>query len=360
MRGVRTGLSSYAVRYLLLTLTMYLFAWPILLILTFAATVRTSIIPLGFSGHSATSTANNKPLPLILWHGLGDNFNADGIKSVAKLASEVHPGTYVFPIRLANDSSADQRASFFGNITEQIDSVCKDISNHPVLSKAQAVNALGFSQGGQFLRGYVERCNTPPVRNLVTFGSQHNGISKFSKCGDGDWLCKAAFGLLGANTWSAFVQSRLVPAQYFRDPEDLESYLVGSNFLADVNNERGLKNGIYKKRLSTLKSFVMYMFRDDETVHPKESAWWAEVNGTTGVITPLRNRTIYEEDWLGLRDLDEKGALEFREIPGKHMEINEQVLKEAFEKYFGPEEVVSYRYFTAGASYLEDRVRLGS
>ena len=51
---------------------------------------------------------------------------------------------------------------------------------------------MGFSQGGQFLRylvlldflkgkaddirGFVERCNKPPVRNLITWGSQHNGI----------------------------------------------------------------------------------------------------------------------------------------------------------------------------------------
>jgi hypothetical protein len=25
-------------------------------------------------------------------------------------------------------------------------------------------------------RGFVERCNHPPVRNLITWGSQHNGI----------------------------------------------------------------------------------------------------------------------------------------------------------------------------------------
>ncbi len=38
-------------------------------------------------------------------------------------------------------------------------------------------NAVGFSQGGQFLRAYVERCNNPPVHNLITFGGQHMGMS---------------------------------------------------------------------------------------------------------------------------------------------------------------------------------------
>jgi Palmitoyl protein thioesterase len=25
-------------------------------------------------------------------------------------------------------------------------------------------------------RGYIQRCNDPPVRNLITWGAQHNGI----------------------------------------------------------------------------------------------------------------------------------------------------------------------------------------
>jgi Palmitoyl protein thioesterase len=26
------------------------------------------------------------------------------------------------------------------------------------------------------IRGFIERCNHPPVRNLITWGAQHNGI----------------------------------------------------------------------------------------------------------------------------------------------------------------------------------------
>ena len=44
-----------------------------------------------------------------------------------------------------------------GNLTEQLAQVCSDLASHPILSPAPAVNALGFSQGGQFLRGFVER-----------------------------------------------------------------------------------------------------------------------------------------------------------------------------------------------------------
>lgn len=280
------------------------------------------------------------PLPLVIWHGLGDDFARDGLHEVAALAQQVNPGTYVHVIKLADSASADRQATFFGNLTEQIEDVCQQLASEPILSTAPAINALGFSQGGQFLRAYVERCNFPPVRNLVTFGSQHNGISKFQSCASaGDWVCRGAEALLRSGTWTDFVQSRLVPAQYFRDPEQLDAYLEHSNFLADVNNERDVKNLTYKTNLISLNRFAMFMFDEDQTAVPKESAWFAEVNMTSGEITPLKERDIYKQDWLGLKVLDEEDKLDFKTIPGAHMHLTDQILSEAFKEYFGPVEV---------------------
>jgi palmitoyl-protein thioesterase len=290
---------------------------------------------------SATSVAS-KPLPLIIWHGLGDNYAADGLASVAELANETNPGTFVYQIRLDEDPGSDRTATFFGNTTDQIAQVCADIATHPILSLAPAVNALGFSQGGQFVRGFVERCNVPPVRNLVTFGSQHNGIAEFQACGAMDWMCKGAMALLRLNTWSDYVQSHLVPAQYYRScnvstGKPTEEYLEHSNFLADINNERAKKNATYAKNLASLEKFVMYLFDDDTTVIPKQSGWFAQVsNLTSGDVVPLRNRTIYKEDWIGLRKLDEKGGLVFKRTEGEHMQLSEEVLTDVFKTYFAP------------------------
>lgn len=263
------------------------------------------------------------------------SYEAEGIRSVGDLANETNPGTFVYYIRLDEDASADRTATFLGNLTVQIEKVCADLASHPVLSKASAVNALGFSQGGQFLRAYVERCNFPPVANLVTFGSQHNGISDFYSCADNDWLCRSWDGFLRRNTWSTFVQSNLVPAQYYRNTGALKKYLEDSNFLADINNERTSKNSTYKENMMKLEKFAMYMFKDDKTVVPKQSAWFGELNSTSGDITNLQNRTIYQEDWIGLRWLDERNRLEFPITPGEHMELDAEDLVEAFRKYFG-------------------------
>ncbi len=261
------------------------------------------------------------------------------MKQVSELAQKVNPETFVYTIRLGDDGGADRTATFFGNLTLQVEQVCEDLASHPILSTAPAINALGFSQGGQFLRAYVERCNSPKVANLVTFGSQHNGIGDFKTCHATDWLCKGVTALLRGNKWSGFVQSHVVPAQYYRDPEDLENYLEYSNFLASINNERDTKNATYRENLMDLERFVMYMFADDTTVIPKQTAWFAEVNSTTKEVTRLQNRTIYKEDWLGLRSLDEQDKLEFRTTPGEHMRLDEDTLTDAFKQYFGPSKV---------------------
>jgi palmitoyl-protein thioesterase len=291
---------------------------------------------------SPLSRTESKPLPLLIWHGLGDNYAADGLHEVGDLANKTNPGTYVYYIRLDEDPGTDRTATFLGNVTEQIAQVCRDISEHDVLSQAPELNAIGFSQGGQFLRGLVERCgDTIKIRNLVTFGSQHNGIAKYQICKDGDWLCKGYIGLLKANTWGTWVQSHLVPSQYFKATNDstgepTSDYLDNSNFLADINNERVLKNVTYAKNLADLDNFVMYLFEDDTTVIPKESGWFAYTNGTDGSVTELRKRDIYKEDWIGLKKLDEKGGLHFKTTEGGHMQLGEKVLTEVFETWFAP------------------------
>lgn len=277
------------------------------------------------------------PLPVVIWHGLGDNFENPGLQDVAELINETNPDTVVHIIGLADTGASDRTATFFGNVTEQVAQVCEQLAKEPKLRNAPAINAIGFSQGGQFLRGYVERCNDPPVYNLVTFGSQHNGISEFEGCsGPTDWTCHTANALLRWGQWTDYVQSRLVPAQYFRDPEQLDQYLNHSNFLADINNERPLKNVTYAQNIARLNKFVMYLFENDTTVIPMESGWFAEVNTTSAKVTPLKERDIYKEDWLGLKILDRKGGLIFDTLKGGHMRLEEDELKETFKKYFSP------------------------
>ncbi|KAF2861589.1 alpha/beta-hydrolase [Piedraia hortae CBS 480.64] len=302
----------------------------------------------------ALPTLATSPLPLIIWHGLGDTYTAPGLHEVGQFAQKTHPGTYIHYIHLSDDSSRDRSSSFLGNITTQLTTVCAQLhSNKNLLSrdgKTLRVDALGFSQGGQLLRGLLQRCEGLSIRSLVTFGSQHNGITQFQACGAYDVLCKGAMALVGAQVWGPAAQGHVVPAQYFR-PVDAKTghppreFFEYSNFLADVNNERESKDWRYKTAIAGLEQFVMFVFGEDELVVPKESGWFGEVNVTTGEVVSVREREVYKRDWLGLRVLDERGGLVFRTTPGRHMELTGEVIREVCERYFGGERAVGFREF---------------
>ena len=97
------------------------------------------------------------------------------------------------------------------------------------------------------MRGLIERCPLE-VNNLITFGSPHLGVLELPLCKDRfDWLCKRRNALLKKQVWHDSVQKRVIPAQYFRDPANIDQYLEHSNYLADINNERDEKNAPYKE-----------------------------------------------------------------------------------------------------------------
>ncbi|RMD39316.1 hypothetical protein DV735_g5810, partial [Chaetothyriales sp. CBS 134920] len=288
------------------------------------------------------------PLPVVIWHGLGDSADAAGLKEIAELINEIHEGTYVHIISLgASEGAPDRQQSFFGNVSQQIDQVCDQLARDPILRTAPAIDAIGFSQGGQFLRGYIERCGhwAPRVRNLITFGSQHNGIAEFQKCeSPTDWLCQGANSLLKASTvWSNFVQSRLVPAQYYRNLNDYDNYLAHSNFLADINNEREVKNPQYAANLAAIDDFIMIVFAEDQTVVPRESSWFFDVNVTKDEdgneqrqVIPLLDLDIYKQDWIGLKELRQKNGLHFYKLQGGHMDLKTKDLEAIFRGHLGP------------------------
>ena len=86
--------------------------------------------------------------------------------------------------------------------------------------------------------------------------------------------------------------------------------------------------------MKKLEHFAMYIFDEDVTVVPKWSGWFGDYNKTSDKRTRLQDRPIYTEDWLGLKWLDEENRLEFRNVSGKHMHLTDEILEDAFKKYF--------------------------
>ena len=119
----------------------------------------------------APTTEKVVAMPVVVWHGLGDSAYSQHMQRFKKALEFEYPDIFVYNVALGPTPITDHAASFHGNVDEQVSRVCESLASIPQL--ARGFDAIGFSQGGQFLRAYVERCNAPPVRNLITYGSQH-------------------------------------------------------------------------------------------------------------------------------------------------------------------------------------------
>ncbi|TFK90400.1 alpha/beta-hydrolase [Polyporus arcularius HHB13444] len=279
--------------------------------------------------------------PLVIWHGLGDSYASPGMLEFMQLIKDMHSGLFIHSVYLNEDLEEDQKAGFFGNVNEQLETVAGQLANVTELSKG--FDAIGFSQGGQFLRAYVERYNTPPVNNLITFGSQHMGVSDLPACRRWDLVCQLARRAARGGVYTEWAQHNLVQAQYYRDPEQLETYLNSSTFLADVNNEvPESHNGTYADNLATLNALVLVLFAADKTVVPKESSWfgsYAPVNTSSAAdektIVPMRLQPLYTHDWIGLRTLDESGRVVLETCDGEHMQLTDECWKPLVQRFVG-------------------------
>jgi len=231
------------------------------------------------------------------------------------------PGVYVYSIEVGDTPSQDTENGFLMNVNKQLVQVSQKISNNPNLTNG--FNAIGFSQGGQFLRGYVERYNDPPVHNLITLGGQHQGVYGFPKCpGQNRTLCEIVQKLIDLGVYESFVQDHLVQAEYWQDPLNMDEYIDKSVFLADINNQKPEKNQTYKDNMISLNLFVMVKFTLDTMVYPRESEWFQFfAPGQNKVILPFNQTDIYVEDWIGLQELDQNGKIVFIPCVGNHLEF---------------------------------------
>ncbi|KAJ1988126.1 hypothetical protein H4R33_002563 [Dimargaris cristalligena] len=275
-------------------------------------------------GTATLLTTATPSVPIVVWHGMGDSAYTN--RSMLTLKQDLQrliPRAFVHLIALGTDESSDQSASFFGRVTDQVDQVCETLRTIPELQ--HGFNALGFSQGGLFLRAYLQRCSGAPIHNLVTLGSPHGGIAAPPQCHNDGWWCTKIFGQLKGRAYAWYFRDHVVQAQYFKDPARLAEYRTANVFLPDINLELPAHNPAYKPRLVALNKWVMVQYMNDTMIVPKESAWFATIEAERTV--PLRSSEHYKQDHLGLRTLHEADKLVFLEFPGEHLAHNDELFQ---------------------------------
>jgi len=263
--------------------------------------------------------------PTVLWHGMGDTccypFSMGKIK---KLIEESLPGIYVYSIEVGDSIEADAFNSYFMNVNDQIDYICQKLKADGNLTNG--FNAMGFSQGGQFLRAYVERCNDPPIYNLMSVGGQHQGVFGLPKClGNNSEICEVVRKMIDYGVYTPEVQPHLVQAEYWHDPLNEEEYLEKCVFLPDINNALTTKNQTYKDNFQSLNNLVLVQFLEDTVVQPRESEWfWWYAEGQDKIVVDVTNTTLYTEDWIGLKYLMDNNKVEFLGCPGDHLQFTDE------------------------------------
>jgi len=278
-----------------------------------------SVFVAGITGQNANTTS----LPVVLWHGMGDSCcNPMSMGSMKRLIEKEIPGVYVLSLEIGKNVIEDTENGFFMNVNSQISMVCEQLAKDPKMK--DGYNSVGFSQGGQFLRGVAQRCPNPPMKNLISVGGQHQGVYGFPKCPASTSICNAVRRLLNYGAYESFVQNSLVQAEYWHDPLDEPKYKEKSIFMAEINNEK-VQNDTYKENLLKLQNLVLIKFEKDTMVVPPDSEWFGfYAPGQAKTILQYNETELYSKDRIGLKQLEQQGKLAFLAVDGDHLRFSEE------------------------------------
>ncbi|CAF3874962.1 unnamed protein product, partial [Rotaria magnacalcarata] len=137
-------------------------------------------------------------------------------------------------------------------------------------------------------------------------------------------ICNYIRELLRFGVYESVIQDHLVQAEYWQDPHQEATYRRVSVFLADINQERTF-NPDYKTNFLKIRNLVLVKFLRDTMVDPHESehfGFYAENN--TAKIVPLRESTLYANDLLGLKIMDQQSRIKFLESDTDHLRFTDQ------------------------------------
>jgi len=263
--------------------------------------------------------------PVIMFHGLGDTAFGSINSVIKQVKKELNDSIYVNSILMGRSAPQDFLGSYFNNMNDKLEEICENLKKDEELK--DGFTLIGFSQGGQFSRALVQRCDVK-VLNLITLGAQHQGIYGLPRCtSEKHFICRITDKLFNLGFYTERIQKSFVPAQYWHDMMNYTNYITNSQFIAEINNEVEVKE-IYKQRLTALKKFIMVKFESDTIVDPIESEHFGFFEyGDLKKIVKLEDSRLYKEDRLGLRKLDETKRLIRINLPGDHLQMPREWFK---------------------------------
>jgi palmitoyl-protein thioesterase len=205
--------------------------------------------------------------------------------------------------------------------------------NKAVQADAKLANgfyAVGLSQGNLIIRGYMEQFNSPAVVRALHIHGTLMGVSAFPHCPDSSALCQGLTGLLGSLAYSDLVQGILFQANYFRDPQLVNStqYRTTSQIAAWNGESEAAFNPAFKSNFLKTTSLTMIKALADTMIDPKDSEWWGSYDvGSFTKLLPMNQTSWYTADTFGLKTMDQGGRLSFNTSVGDHLQFTKAELE---------------------------------
>lgn len=149
-------------------------------------------------------------------------------------------------------------------------------------------------------------------------GGPNMGVSEAPKFPRDSWSGYILTLLINQVIYYDLAQWIIAPADYWRNPKDLDGYLKYSKFLAEANNERDFSQE-RKDAWINLNHCLFIKWINDTVIIPRESSWWGVENPDLNVVSRFETE-VYVKDLIGIRTLEEQGRADFVAIQGDHMD----------------------------------------
>lgn len=171
------------------------------------------------------------------------------------------------------------------------------------------------------------------VRNMLTAGGPHMGVAAIPGCFEGTF-CSILNFFASKIVYFSWAQSIFAPAGYFRDVKQYDRYVKDSTFLPALNNEKsdvwfGIRNELRSQKFSEINGAMLVKFDQDTVIYPKETAWFQSLD-KDGNVLPLNGTDFYNEDWIGVKALNEAGKIQFVTLPGDHLSFTTEDIENTF------------------------------
>jgi len=221
-------------------------------------------------------------------------------------------------------------SAIFMNVNKMVTNFAEQMAADPILK--DGFNMLGYSQGCLVTRGFIQRYNYPQTYNWISLAGPDNG--QFGLSSIPNWLMTVVSPLIRRVPYCPLVQNTFAFAQYWKNPFNIPAYLKHSAFLADINNERPVKNATYNANLVKLNNAILMFSDDDNVIRPQASGWFEFfAPDQDKTVVPLTQSDFWLQDFVGVRALSESDKLQLYETSCLHNEHHTEPCKDFFYQY---------------------------